>query len=80
MVRFFKAIFPFKHLFIEFPRSTCVTLFSPAPIPLADSEEIVNLIRRQTNKSTDLMTISEFVYKIIASSPSYFCCNFNALW
>ena len=29
-------------------------------------EEIVNLIRRQKNKSTDLMNIPVFVYKILA--------------
>ena len=31
-----------------------------------DSEEIVNLIRRQQNKSTDLMNIPVFIYKILA--------------
>ena len=33
---------------------------------LSDREEIVNLIRRQKNKSTDLMNIPVFVYKILA--------------
>ena len=32
----------------------------------SDSEEIVNLIRRQKNKSTDLMNIPVFMYKILA--------------
>ena len=32
----------------------------------SDSEEIVNLIRRQKNKSTDLMNIPIFIYKILA--------------
>ena len=32
----------------------------------SDSEEIVNLIRRQKNKSTDLMNIPVFIYKILA--------------
>ena len=32
----------------------------------SDREEIVNLIRRQKNKSTDLMNISVFIYKILA--------------
>ena len=31
-----------------------------------DREEIVNLIRRQQNKSTDLMNIPVFIYKILA--------------
>ena len=31
-----------------------------------DSEEIVNLIRRQKRKSTDLMNIPVFIYKILA--------------
>ena len=30
----------------------------------SDSEEIVNLIHRQKNKSTDLMNIPVFLYKI----------------
>ena len=34
--------------------------------PPSDSEEIVNLIRRQKNKSTDLMNIPVFIYKILA--------------
>ena len=34
--------------------------------PPSDSEEIVNLIRRQKNKSTDLMYIAVFIYKILA--------------
>ena len=33
----------------------------------SDSEEIVNLIRSQKNKSTDLMNIPVFIYKILAS-------------
>ena len=32
----------------------------------SDSEEIVNLIRRQKSKSTDLMNIPLFIYKILA--------------
>ena len=32
----------------------------------SDREEIVNLIRRQKNKSTDLMNIAVFIYKILA--------------
>ena len=32
----------------------------------SDSEEIVNLIRRQKSKSTDLMNIPVFIYKILA--------------
>ena len=32
----------------------------------SDREEIVNLIRRQKNKSTDLMNIPVFMYKILA--------------
>ena len=32
----------------------------------SDREEIVNLIRRQKNKSTDLMNILVFIYKILA--------------
>ena len=31
----------------------------------SDREEIVNLIRRQKNKSTDLMNIPAFIYKIL---------------
>ena len=34
--------------------------------PPSDTEEIVNLIRRQKNKSTDLMNIPVFMYKILA--------------
>ena len=34
--------------------------------PPSDSEEIVNLIRSQKNKSTDLMNIPVFIYKILA--------------
>ena len=34
--------------------------------PPSDSEEIVNLIRRQKNKSKDLMNIPVFIYKIQA--------------
>ena len=34
--------------------------------PPSDREEIVDLIRRQKNKSTDLMNIPEFIYKIVA--------------
>ena len=34
--------------------------------PPSDSEEIVNLIRRQKNKSTDLMNIPVFIYKNFA--------------
>ena len=34
--------------------------------PPSDNEEIVNLIRRQKNKSTDLMNIPVFIYKILA--------------
>ena len=37
--------------------------FCPPP---SDSEEIVNLIRRQKNKSSDLMNIPVFIYKILA--------------
>ena len=32
----------------------------------SDRKEIVNLIRRQKNKSTDLMNIPVFIYKILA--------------
>ena len=32
----------------------------------SDMEEIFNLIRRQKNKSTDLMNIPVFIYKILA--------------
>ena len=32
----------------------------------SDSEKIVNLIRRQKNKSTDLMNIPVLIYKILA--------------
>ena len=32
----------------------------------SDSEQIVNLIRRQKSKSTDLMNIPVFIYKILA--------------
>ena len=38
-------------------------LFFCAP---SDREEIVNLIRRQKNKSTDLMNIPVFIYKILS--------------
>ena len=34
--------------------------------PPSDSDEIVNLIRSQKNKSTDLMNILVFIYKILA--------------
>ena len=34
--------------------------------PPSDREEIVNLILRQKNKSTDLMNISVFKYKILS--------------
>ena len=34
--------------------------------PLSDSEEIVNLIHRQKNKSTDLINIPVLMYKILA--------------
>ena len=34
--------------------------------PPSDTEEIVNLIRKQKNKSTDLMNIPECIYKILA--------------
>ena len=34
--------------------------------PPSDREEIVNLIRREKNKSTDLMNIPVFIYKILA--------------
>ena len=34
--------------------------------PPSDREEIVNLIRRQKNKSTNLMNILVFIYKILA--------------
>ena len=34
--------------------------------PPSDSEEIVNLIRRQKSKSTDLLNIPVFIYKILA--------------
>ena len=34
--------------------------------PPSDREEIVNLIRRKKNKSTDLMNIPVFIYKILA--------------
>ena len=37
------------------------------PPPLSDSEEIVYLIRRQKNISTDLMNIPVFIYKILSS-------------
>ena len=37
-------------------------LFFCAP---SDVEEIVNLIRRQKNKSTDLMNIPVFIYEIL---------------
>ena len=45
--------------------------------PPSDSEEIVNLIRRQKNKSTDLMNIPEFIYKILAPviAPIQFHCS-----
>ena len=35
--------------------------------PPSESEEIVNLIRRQKNKFTDLLNIPVFIYKILAS-------------
>ena len=43
----------------------------------SDIEEIVNLIRRQKNKSTDLMNIPVFLYKILAPIIfSEFRCSF----
>ena len=41
--------------------------------PTSDSEEIVNLIRSQKNKSTDLMNIHLFIYKILASLLQFQC-------
>ena len=43
--------------------------------PDSDREEIVNLIRRQKNKSTDLMNIPVLVYKIFAPlvSSTFLC-------
>ena len=38
--------------------------------PPSDGEEIVNLIRRQKNKSTNLMNIPVFIYKILAPKIS----------
>ena len=57
----------------DIPHSNISPLyFLAAPVknsffcPPSDSEEIVNLIRRQKNKSTDLMNILVFIYKILA--------------
>ena len=47
-----------KHLY--------VTLYCYFFCPPSDREEIINLIRRQKNKSTDLMNIPVFIYKILA--------------
>ena len=38
-----------------------------SPLLPSDSEENVNLIRRQNKKSTDLMNIPVFIYKNLAS-------------
>ena len=57
------------------------SFFCPQP---SDSEEIVNLIHWQKNKSTDLMNIS-VLYKILAPliskniSPSKYCSNNTSL-
>ena len=53
------------------PSNISPLYFLGAPVenflpPPSDSEEIVNLIRRQKNKSTDLMNIPVFIYKILA--------------
>ena len=49
--------------------------------PPTDREEIVYLIRRQKNKSTDLMNIPVFIYKIFAPliSPTVFMLFNNSL-
>ena len=55
-----------KYLSIVFPRITRGKfIFLPPPLP-SDSEEIVNLIHKQKDKSTDLMNIPVFIYKILA--------------
>ena len=46
-----------------FPSSTRGKFIFLTP---SDSEEIVNLIRRQKSKSTELMNIPVFIYKILA--------------
>ena len=51
-------IFPFNFL-----GAPVKNLFFCTP---SDREEIVNLIRRQKNKSTDIMNIPVFIYKILA--------------
>ena len=45
---------------------------APHQPPHSDSEEIVHLIHRQEDKSTDLMNIPAFIYEILAFliSPS----------
>ena len=50
------------------------SFFCRPPHP-SDSEEIVNLIHTQKNKSTDLVNIPVFIYKILAPliSPSFQC-------
>ena len=48
------------------------SFFCPPP---SDSEEIVNLIWRQKNKSADLMNIPIFIYNILAPNCSF---SFNA--
>ena len=49
--------------------------------PLSDREVIVNLIRRQKNKSTDLMNIPVFICKILAPiiSPTVSMLFYNSL-
>ena len=39
--------------------------------PPSDREEIVNLVRREKNKSADLMNIPVFIYKILAPRISH---------
>ena len=53
-----------KYLFVEIPRSTRGKFIFLLP---SDSEVIVNLIRWQKNKSTDLMNIPVFIYEFLAS-------------
>ena len=56
----------------DIPHSNTSPLFLGAPVgnsffcPPSGSEEIINLIRRQKRKSTDLMNIPVFMNKIVA--------------
>ena len=84
---FWSQYSPFKYFSVEFPRGTC-SCGSLILLPPTDSEEIIHVISRQKNKSTDLMNIFVFINKIsaplifstVSICSSITCCLKELFW